>query len=68
MSIVRDDGDERQTHLDRMIEEFRNAQSRRRARVAAVNVETRAVDVDCDAGDLAAVVESTLTPPSRSNG
>jgi hypothetical protein len=29
MSIVRDDFDERQTRVDRMIAEFRNAQSRR---------------------------------------
>jgi hypothetical protein len=43
MSIVRDDGDERQTRVDRMIEEFRKAQSRRLAKaVTDVHAEAAA--------------------------
>jgi hypothetical protein len=36
MSTVPHDGDERQTRVDRTIEEFRKAQSRRLAKAAAV--------------------------------
>ena len=36
MSIVRDDCDERQTRVDLMIDEFRQAQSRRLARATTV--------------------------------
>jgi hypothetical protein len=38
MSSVRDDVNERQTRVDRVIEEFRKAQSRRLARAAAVTL------------------------------
>ena len=36
MSTVRDEGDERQTRVDRVIEQFRKAQSRQLAKAAAV--------------------------------
>ena len=39
MSIVRDDGDERQTPVDLMIDEFRKAQSRRLAKATTVKVD-----------------------------
>jgi hypothetical protein len=48
MRIVRDDGDERQTRVERMIEEFRKAQSRRLAKAAAVKGGGHVVELQRD--------------------
>jgi len=62
MSIVRDECDERQTRVDRMIDEFRNAQSRRLAKATTVNGDDQAVESRRDAHAQAAVAGSTATP------
>ena len=49
MSIVRDECDERQTRVDRMIDEFRKAQSRRLARATTVNRDDQVVESQRDA-------------------
>jgi len=67
MSIVRDDCGEHQTRVDRMIEEFRHAQSRRRARAAAVKGDEHAVKSQRDARRQAAVAGSTTKPGSHEN-
>jgi len=60
MSLFRDDCDERQARVDRMIEEFRAAQLRRAAQAAPAKPEDRpALQPDGDA--QAAVVPSTTT-------
>ena len=43
MSIVRDDGDERQTRVDQMIDQFRKAQSRRLAKATTVKADDQVV-------------------------
>jgi hypothetical protein len=48
MSIVGDGGDERQTRVDRMIEDFRKAQSRRRAKALTVNGGGHVVELQRD--------------------
>ena len=67
MNIVRDDCDERQTRVDRMLDEFRKAQSRRLAKVAAVNGDDQMVESQRDAHAQAAVAGSTTTPTSHQN-
>ena len=62
MSIVRDDGAERQTRVDRMIEEFRKAQSRRLARAAIVKGGDQVVELQRDVHAEAAVAGSPTTP------
>lgn len=62
MSIVRDDGDERQTIVERMIEEFRSAQSRRVATGAAVKDGGQVVAFHSDVDAPAAAAGSTTTP------
>jgi hypothetical protein len=62
MTIVRDGGDERQTRVDRMIEEFREAQSRRLAKAAAVKDGGRVVEFQRDVHAQAAAARSTTTP------
>jgi hypothetical protein len=59
MSIVRDDGDECQTRVERLIEEFRTAQSRRLARAAAVKDGGQVVTFQRDVDAQAAAAEST---------
>ncbi|HEU4891244.1 MAG TPA: hypothetical protein VFT47_06815 [Vicinamibacterales bacterium] len=57
MNILRDEDDERQTRVDRMIDEFRKAQSRRLARAATVNGDDQAVesrDAQTPADDITA--------------
>ena len=58
MNILRDDDDERQTRVDRMIDEFRKAQSRRLARAATVNGDNPVVEsqreVQAPADDITA--------------
>ena len=49
MNIVRDDGDESRTRVDRMVEEFRTAQSRRLAKHTAAKGDDRVVEVQPDA-------------------
>jgi hypothetical protein len=44
MNIVRDDGDERQIRVDRMIAEFRKAQSRRLIKATTVKPDDEAVE------------------------
>ena len=68
MSIAGDEGDERQTRVDRMVEEFREAQSRRLAKAAVVKDGGRVVEFqrDADADAEAAVAASPVTPrPSQ---
>jgi hypothetical protein len=62
MSIVRDEGDERQTRVDRMIEQFREAQSRRLAKATAVKDGGRVVEFQRDVHARAAAARSTTTP------
>ena len=58
MNILRDDDDERQTRVDRMIDEFRKAQSRRLARAATVKGDNPVVEsqreVQAPADDITA--------------
>jgi hypothetical protein len=62
MSIVRDEGEERQTRVDRMIEEFREAQSRRLANAATVKDGGRVVEFERGVHTQAAAARSTTTP------
>jgi hypothetical protein len=62
MSIVRDESDERRTRIDRMIDEFRKAQSRRMAKATTVKGDDQLVESPCDAQAQAAVAGSTSTP------
>jgi hypothetical protein len=61
MSIFRDDCDDRQTRVGRMIEEFRTAQLRRLAQATSVKGGDRAVELQRDAHAQAAVAASTAT-------
>ena len=54
MSIVRDDCDERLRRVDRMIDEFRRAQSRRLAKTPPVKGDDQAVELPRDADTQAA--------------
>ena len=45
MSIVRDDCDDRQTRVDQMIDQFRKAQSRRRAKATTVKADDQVVEL-----------------------
>ncbi len=56
MSMVQDDGDERQTRVDRMINEFRNAQLRRLARATTANGGNQVAELQRDAYAPATVV------------
>ena len=49
MSIICDDGDERQRRVDLMIDEFRQAQSRRLAKAATVKSGAQVVEFQRDA-------------------
>jgi len=62
MSIVRDGCGERQVPVERMIGEFREAQSRRRARATAVKGDKQVVESQRDAHAQAAVAGSPTTP------
>jgi hypothetical protein len=66
MHIVREECDERQIRVDRMIDEFRKAQSRRVAKATAVKGDDRVVE-SRDAPARAAAPGSTTTPTSHSN-
>lgn len=68
MSIVRDDGDEHQIRVDRMVEEFRKAQSRRLAKAITVKGDDHVVELQDDASGGVAVVRSTTASTSHSNG
>jgi hypothetical protein len=61
MSIFRDECDERQTRVGRMIDEFRTAQSRRLAKATSVKGNNRAVELQHDAYAQATVAASTAT-------
>ena len=61
LSIVYDDDDDRQTRVDRMIEEFRKAQSRRLANAVTVKGGGQVVELQRDAHTQVAA-ESTATP------
>jgi hypothetical protein len=66
MSIVRDDGDEYQTRVQRMINEFRKAQSRRLAKTAAVIHGGHVAEIQRDVDAQAAGVGASTTPrPSQ---
>jgi hypothetical protein len=67
MNILRDDCGERQIRVDRMIDEFRDAQSRRRARAAAVNGDDQVVASQRDAHRQSTVARSTAKPASDEN-
>ena len=62
MSIIRDDCDERQTRVDRMIDEFHKAKSRRLTRATIVNSDDQRMKSLRDARAQAAVAGS---PPAR---
>jgi hypothetical protein len=61
MNIFRDECDERQTRVGRMIDEFRTAQSRRLAKAISVKGEDRSVELERDAHAQAAVAPPTAT-------
>ena len=67
MSIVRDDCGERQIRVDRMIDEFRQAQSRRRARAPTVRGDDQVVESQRDAYPRAAIATSITTAASHEN-
>ena len=56
MSIDRDDCDERQMRLDRMIDEFRNAQTRR-----LMKANDKAVETQVEADRKAAITGSATS-------
>ena len=62
MSIVGDGGDERQTRVDRMIEEFRKSQSRRLAKALTVNGGGQVVELQRDVHAQAEAAGPTTTP------
>jgi hypothetical protein len=62
MTTVRDDGDECQTRVERMIEEFRKAQSRRLANAAAVRDGGRVVEFHRDVDAQGTAAGFTTTP------
>ena len=64
MSIFRDECDDRQTRVGRLIDEFRTAQSRRLAKATSVTGDDRAVELQRDALTEAAVAPSTATASS----
>jgi LDH2 family malate/lactate/ureidoglycolate dehydrogenase len=68
MSIVRDDCDERQIRVDRMVEEFRTAQSRRLAKAITVKGDDHVVELQRNASSGVAVDRSTTASTSHSNG
>jgi hypothetical protein len=59
MINVRDECDDRQTRVGRMIDEFRTAQSRRLARATSLKRDARPVELPPDAHAQAAVAAST---------
>jgi hypothetical protein len=61
MIIVRDECDEHQTHVGRMIEEFRTARLRRLAKGTSVKGDDRSLELQPDAHAQAAVAASTAT-------
>ena len=67
MSVVRDNCDERQTRIDRMIDEFRQAQSRRLAKATVVKGDDPVVESQRDAHTQTAVAGATPTPASQQN-
>jgi hypothetical protein len=67
MGIVGDNCDEREIRVDRMIDEFRNAQLRRRAKATAVKGEDQVVESQRGAHADAAVAGSTPTRTSHEN-
>ena len=68
MSMVRDDGDEHQIRVDRMVEEFRKAQSRRLAKAITVKGDDHVVELQGDASGGVAVDQPTTASTSHSNG
>jgi hypothetical protein len=67
MGIVRDHCVERLTRVDRMIDEFRQAQSRLRARAIALKGDDQRVESQRDAHPQATVAGSTTPPASHEN-
>ena len=65
MPIERDDSAERQARVDRMIDEFRKAQSRRLAKATTVQRGDERVESQRDALAQAAVARSTTSPGSH---
>jgi hypothetical protein len=62
MSMVRDDGVKSQTRVERMIEEFRKAQSRRLAKAAAVKDGGQVMESQSVVDAQSATAGSTTTP------
>ena len=58
MSILHDEGDEGETRIGRMIDEFRTAQSRRAAKATGVKSDGRAMELPRDADARTAVAAS----------
>jgi hypothetical protein len=65
MTIVPDDCDERQTRVDQMIDEFRQAQSRRLAQATPVKRDDHVVESQREAQTHTAVAGSTPAPASE---
>lgn len=63
MSVLRDEDDERQTRVDRMIDEFRKAQSRRLATATTVNGDDQGVESPRDARVQADDVTARFSRP-----
>lgn len=59
MSVVRDNCDERQIRVDRMVDELRKAPSRRLAKAATVKDNDQGVEPQLDAHALAPVAGAT---------
>ena len=65
MSVIRDDCEEREARVDRMIDTFRKAQTRRLATATSVNGDNQVVASRRDAHAEAAGGGATPTPTSR---
>ncbi len=68
MSMVRDAGDEHQIRVDRMLEDFRKAQSRRLSKAITVEGDDQVVELQGDASGGVTVDRSTAASTSHSNG
>ncbi len=64
MSIVRDDCDERQTRVDRMIDEFHKAQSRRLAKAPTGKGDDRVVELQRDAVNARPAIAGSAPIPT----
>jgi hypothetical protein len=66
--VVRDAGDEHRIRVDRMVEECREAQSRRLAKAITVKGNDHVVELQGDASGGVAIDRSATASTSHSNG